>query len=244
MKVSVITVCLNSELTIGRNLDSVSNQTFDNIEHVIIDGGSFDDTIRLIESKRSSKLVFLSEADNGIYDAMNKGISLATGDVICFLNSDDIFREPNSVEKIVEQFAFADVICSGVNYIDGSGVLTRTWLPTDYSAQSYADGWHTPHPGFWCSAHLCKSVSGFDSNFKIAADFDWMLRIMLNSEKGIAIFKEVTVSMNPYGISSKFNMRIQGFLELMKIYRKNRIPITFLKLIRVRYLPKIIGNFL
>ena len=171
-KVSIITVCKNSEVTIRQTIESVLNQTFKNIEYIIVDGGSTDKTLTVIEEYIPlfhGRLAYISEKDNGIYDAMNKGISRASGDVIGIINSDDWY-EPDAVEKAVECF----------KRTDAEVVYGEIWLIDQNGEREYhtSDSTYPPHPSTFIKREIYQRYGMFDLSYQIAADRDLLLRFM------------------------------------------------------------------
>ena len=182
MKVSIITVCYNSEKYISDAIKSVINQTYPNIEYIIIDGGSIDNTLSIITSFKTGIHKIVSEKDNGLYDAMNKGIAIATGDIIAFLNSDDLYINNSVILEIVECFerASPDVLYADLVYVNRENINStiRKWTSSQYINGSFTKGWHPPHPTFIVRKEVYSNFGGFNLNFSIAADFELMLRFM------------------------------------------------------------------
>ena len=179
MKVSIITVSYNSASTIADTINSVNIQNYKNLEHIFIDGSSSDKTVEIIKNTCKKQKILISEPDKGIYNAMNKGIKLATGDIIGILNSDDTFTDSTVVERIVRLFALNnDYVYSGINYVDNRGYIKRKWPAGTFKKGSYFYGWHTGHPGFWVKRKLYDETGLFNEELTIAADFEFMLRIM------------------------------------------------------------------
>ena len=171
-KVSIITVCKNSEVTIRQTIESVLNQTYRNIEYIIVDGGSTDKTLNIIEEYIplfNGRLEYISEKDNGIYDAMNKGILRASGDVVGIINSDDWY-ESNAVEKIVK--CFEDV--------DAGAVYGEIWLIDQNGEREYhtSDSTFPPHPSTFIKREIYEKYGMFDLNYRIASDRDLLLRLI------------------------------------------------------------------
>ena len=182
MKISIITVCYNSATTITDTLSSVGDQSYDNIEHIVVDGGSSDGTIELLKryGKRVSKLV--TGPDNGIYDAMNKGIALATGDYVAYLNADDFYTN----NKVIQQVAKAihetntDAIFGDLSYVKRNNPETRVryWKSQMFQPGSFVRGFAPPHPTFFMKRNLLNELGGFDLSYSLASDFDLMFRAL------------------------------------------------------------------
>lgn len=155
MKISVITVCYNSIATLQDTLESILRQTYPDVESIVVDGASKDGTVELIEKyshQFSGRMKWLSEPDKGIYDAMNKGIGMATGDVIGFLNADDYYQDENVLKAIARAFAWhgTDAVHGNLHYINGVRDTVRTWRGTEYNPGSFQRGWSPAHPTFYC----------------------------------------------------------------------------------------------
>lgn len=204
IKVSLITVTKNSSATIVDTLNSVKNQTYKNIEYIIIDGLSTDNTIEIINSSNTIIDKFLSEKDDGIYHAMNKGLSLATGDIIGFLNSDDIFADNEVIQKIVEAFEKNQVECvySNIYYRDHYNNIKRVWKAGKFNNLSFYLGWMPPHPTFWVDKSVYKKYGGFDLRFKFSGDYEIMLRFLLKHKIKWHFLDEFTVIMKTGGASN------------------------------------------
>lgn len=184
MKISIITVCYNSEKTIFGTLRSVKEQEYDNFEHLIIDGQSTDKTMLVVKSYYHHKLIVRSEPDRGIYDAMNKGVQLADGDVIGILNSDDIYIHKNVLNEVVSAFnsdPALDVILGDVDFVtnDKSERVIRSYRATGFRTWMFRFGFMPPHPGVFVRKAAYNRVGSYRINYKIAADFDFLLRLLL-----------------------------------------------------------------
>ncbi len=181
MIISIITVSFNSEATISETLNSVSSQDYSHIEHILIDGGSTDATLDIVKSKGSHLAKVISEPDSGIYDAMNKGLACATGEVVGFLNSDDVFNSISSVSTIADAFsdglvdaAYGDLVLISDQR---SGRIIRYWRPGSYKSGACLKGWMAPHPTFYARREVLQRNHGFDTRYKLQADFDLMVRL-------------------------------------------------------------------
>lgn len=240
MKVSIITVCYNSSRTISKTIESVLGQTYNNIEYIIIDGNSSDDTIKIIKEYSNKISKWISEPDNGIYDAMNKGISLATGDIIGILNSDDIYFNEKVIERVVDIFhkTKSDLIYGNIQYVNENNQVVRSWKSKNYKRGSFLKGWHPPHPSLFVKAHIYHNYGLFDSNYKIAADFDLMLRFFEKYNVSNFHLNSTLVSMLIGGASNTPKGILEGNREIKSSFKKYDItPSTFY--LFYRYLPKI-----
>lgn len=207
MKVSIITVAYNSAATIADTLRSVSVQTHPDIEHIVIDGGSTDGTQEIVEREGLRECRLVSEPDAGIYDAMNKGLRLATGEVVGFLNSDDYFADPLSLEKIAKCFSESDVdavfsCLDIVEPIEPRRVL-RKYRISSFTRFMLRIGVMPPHPTFYCRKSCYAKAGGYRTDYRIAADFEMMVRLLLKRRITWRFLDETTVKMRAGGLSSR-----------------------------------------
>ena len=231
MKLSIITITYNSAQTLQRALESVQSQTYKDIEHVIVDGAPTDGTKELIETyaKAHANVRWVSEKDKGIYDALNKGIKLATGDVIGFLHSDDVLYSADSIEHIAAAFAQkdVDVVYGDLQYCRGSKVVRR-WKSNDFNPRALKYGWMPPHPTVYVRKEVYQQVGEYDEWFRISADYDMMLRIFTAGYKS-RYLPEVLVSMEVGGASNKnTRARLSKTQEDYIVLKKNHVGAGFL----------------
>ena len=217
MKISVITAVRNRVATVGEALDSVHSQSWPDVEHVVIDGVSTDGTLELLETRRSEIAVLVSERDSGIYDALNKGLNLATGDVIGLMHSDDIYADKHVLADIAAAFddPEIDAVYGDLNYVaqnDTSRVIRR-WRSGEYSRVRLAEGWMPPHPTLYLRRHVIEHWGGFDETFRIAADYDVILRYFARGRIRPAYVPRVLVKMRVGGESNR---------SLGRVMRKSR----------------------
>ena len=179
MKVSIITISFNTENTIEKTLQSVADQSYKNIEHIIVDGGSKDNTLEICNSF-SHVTKIISEPDNGVYDAFNKGLKLASGDVVGFLNADDIFYDNNSVQEIVNTFSNneTDIVYGNLDYVNEQGKVIRNWKSKSYEKGLIKKAWMPAHPTFYCKKEVYDRLGGYNDSFKIGGDFELCLRFL------------------------------------------------------------------
>ena len=207
LKISVITVVLNRQDTIGDTLRSVTSQTYGDVEHILIDGGSTDGTMDVLNANEHQIDVLLSESDRGIYDALNKGITLATGDVVGFLHGDDVFADPGVLSRIAEVFADEAVgaVYGDLDYVRAEDMVTviRHWSAGHYSKSKLTWGWMVPHPTFYVRRSLYVQLGTFDLRYHIAADYDSMLRFFGYGEVQAAYIPKVLVKMRLGGTSNR-----------------------------------------
>lgn len=207
MKLSVITATYNSEKTIVDTLNSMNEQEYQDIEHIIIDGGSTDSTLNLIKQYGHKVSVVVSEPDNGIYDALNKGISLATGDIIGFLHSDDTFFDHLVLSDIASKFYLGsfDAIYGDLNYIDRNdpNKIIRKWLSGEYAYKKLSKGWMPPHPTFYMRKAVYDRLGGFNTSLRISADYDSMLRYFCQGKIDVGYIPRVLLNMKVGGESNR-----------------------------------------
>jgi len=231
MKISIITITFNSAKTLQRTLSSVIGQTYTDIEHVIVDGASTDGTVELIEAyaKKRPNVRWVSEKDDGIYNALNKGIKMATGDAIGFLHSDDVLFAPDSIEHIAAAFqdTDVDVVYGDLQYCHGNRVVRR-WQSNPFNPSSLKYGWMPPHPTVYVRKNVYEQVGEYDEWFRISADFDMMLRIFTAGYKSHYL-PEVIVSMETGGASNKnTKARLSKTQEDYIVLKKNHVGAGYL----------------
>lgn len=232
MKVSIITIAYNSESSIADTINSVLSQTYPDIEYIVVDGKSKDKTVEIVKSFGGKVHKFISEPDKGIYDALNKGVALATGDVVGFLHSDDIYGGVNIVEKVVELFkeGQTDSVYGDLQYVyknDTSRVF-RHWKAGDFSLQKLKMGWMPPHPTFYVKKAVYEAHGTFNTSFKIAADYDNMLRFLGKHKISTAYLPVVMVKMRVGGASNRsLKNIIRKSSEDMRAIRVNRFGNIF-----------------
>jgi len=228
MKVSIITISFNAMVTIEKTLLSVANQSYENIEHIIVDGNSKDNTIDICKSySHISKI--LSEPDKGVYDAFNKGIKLATGDVIGFLNADDTFYNENSIQDIVDAFSNneTDIVYGNLDYVNEESKVIRNWISKPYEKGLVKKAWMPAHPSFYCKKEVYDRLGGYNDSFKIAGDFELCLRFLeINNIPSFYLNKKV-VKMLVGGISnSGLKSKLTIFKEELRAFKINNISVN------------------
>lgn len=226
MKISIITSVFNNEATIRDAIESVISQTYPDIEYIIIDGGSKDGTIEIIKEYSHVITHFISEPDRGIYDGLNKGLGLATGDIIGFLHSDDLYPDNTTISTIMQAFAdnidgvYGDLVYTSKN--DISKIL-RYWKSKPFSPKLLKYGWMPAHPTLFLRRSIYQQHGLFDLHFKIAADYDFMLRI-LKSDLKIDYLPKILYKMRIGGESNKsLKNIIRKSQEDFHAIKKNRI---------------------
>lgn len=226
MKISIITITYNSAKTLRRALASVQEQTYSDIEHIIVDGASTDGTREIIEAyaAQHANVRWISEKDEGIYNALNKGIRMATGDVIGFLHSDDVFQSSDSIVDIAQAFvsSHADVVYGDLQYCKGSKVVRR-WKSNDFHPGSLKFGWMPPHPTVYVRKEVYEQVGEYDEWFRISADYDMLLRIFTAGYKSCYL-PQVLVCMETGGASNKNSKaRLSKTQEDYIVLKKNHV---------------------
>ena len=245
MKVSIITVSFNSAETIRDTFDCISQQTiFEDIEYIVVDGGSTDGTIDIINEYANIITTKIIEPDNGIYDAMNKGIANATGDIIGILNSDDVYHDITTLELIKTTFETkkADIVYGNINYVSSDlKKVIRKWQSSVFQKNSFKKGWHPPHPSFFVKKDVYEQCGVYDLEFNISADFDFMLRSMELTNYDTYFVNEIITNMRIGGESNRsLSNIIKGNRQIHQSFMKNHIKINrFLYSIN-RILPKVI----
>lgn len=203
MKVSIITVCYNSSKSIEQTINSVLTQTYPDIEFIVVDGGSIDDTVSIIKCYSDKISKWTSEPDKGIYDALNKGITMATGDVIGFLHADDVFASDDIIEKMALIAQTNDVVYGDLLYVDDNNRVIRNWVSGNFSFMNLKRGWMPPHPTLYVRREFYQKIGSFDLAYKIAGDYDFMLRLLSISNLKVGYLPEVMVFMKLGGASNK-----------------------------------------
>jgi len=226
MKISIITITYNSAKTLQRALESVQSQRYNNIEHVLVDGASTDGTREMIEAyaAKHKNVKWVSEKDDGIYNAINKGIRMATGDVIGFLHSDDVFNSPDSIGQIASALeqSKADVVYGDLQYCNGNKVVRR-WKSNAFNPRALKYGWMPPHPTVYVRKEVYQQVGEYDEWFRISADYDMILRIFTAGYKTHYI-PEVLVCMEVGGASNKnTKARLSKTQEDYIVLKKNQV---------------------
>lgn len=246
MKISIITATYNSSITLRDTLESVLNQTYADIEHIIVDGASTDDTIKIItdySKKYNGRLKWISEPDNGLYDAMNKGIHMATGDVIGILNSDDFYASPDILSIISQKIEEADAVYGDLDFVDYKNTqkIIRQWRGSQHTPGSFLKGWHPAHPTFYVRRKHYEKLGGFDTTLDVSADFELMLRYIEKNKLTNKYIPRTFVKMRLGGESTgSFNKIIQGNRNVLRAFKKNGYSVSPLYFI-YRLLPKVLN---
>lgn len=227
MKLSIITVVYNNELTITDAINSVLSQTYKDIEYIIIDGKSTDRTLQCIRKYEHQIDKLVSEPDHGIYDAMNKGLALATGEVIGILNSDDLYADEHVLESVMQLFlndSELDIVYGDLVYVKADDVtqVVRRWNSMPYYDQYFEDGNVPPHPSLFLKREVYKQAGLFNSEMKLAADYELMLRIFKKFKFKSVYLSRLLVKMRLGGSTNKSLKNIvNGNLEILKAWKIN-----------------------
>ncbi|MGJ8548639.1 glycosyltransferase family 2 protein [Winogradskyella wichelsiae] len=209
MKVSLITATYNSEATIEDCMLSVLNQTYPNIEYIIVDGGSNEKTLKYLNeaAEKHSNIILSSEPDQGIYDALNKGIAKATGEIVGFVHSDDFLADPSIISAIVEAFKAQEVdgVYGDLHYValENTAKIIRNWVSEPFDHRLLRRGWMPAHPTLYVKRDLYKKYGVFDLNYRIAADYDFILRIFKQPNLKFHYLPKTIVKMRVGGASNK-----------------------------------------
>jgi glycosyltransferase len=223
MKISIITPCYNSEKTIENTLQSVLSQNYDNVEYIIIDGASTDKTSKIIKCYADRITYFVSEPDNGIYHAINKGIRLATGDVIGLIHSDDELYSTSVFSKIAEVFEYnkSDIVYGNGIYVNSlhPEKIVRNWISGKYRTEKIEQGWFPLHPTVYVKRKVFDACGLYNESYKISADIDMMIRMLYKHNFKVHYLNEYIVRMQMGGISTSFKSQIYKWKEDIRIYR-------------------------
>ncbi len=217
IKISIVTATWNCAEVLPDCLNSINNQTYDNREHIVVDGGSIDGTLELINEKLNAIDLLISEPDSGIYDALNKGIRHSTGDVIGFLHADDLYYSTDTLAKI--SLAFNDPsICAvygDLTYVsrENTSKIIRKWRSNSFEMEKLKRGWMPPHPTLYVRREWYEKIGGFDSNYRISADYLSILRLFSDSTFKSIYLPQILIKMRIGGVSNK---------SLVTILRKSK----------------------
>lgn len=228
MKVSIITVTYNSAKTISNTLESLLLQSYKNIEYILIDGASKDDTVDVIKKYEplfNGKMKWISEPDKGIYDAMNKGINMSTGDIVGILNSDDFLTTPFVVEKLINSFKSSsiDAVYGDVHFVNPRNLkkTVRYYSSKYFKPWQFRFGFMPAHPSFYCRRSCYEKFGVYELNYKIAADYDLLIRFLYKEKIKIKYLPMDFVTMRTGGVSTEnINSRILLNKEIVRACKK------------------------
>ncbi len=245
MKISIITVVYNNKSTIKDAIESVLSQTYQNIEYIIVDGASTDGTVEIIQNYGDKITTFISEKDKGIYDAMNKGLKLATGDIVGILNSDDFYIDNHVISKVIQIFQdnpvdsmFADLVYVHPNNLEK---IVRYYDSSHFSPKKFAYGWMPAHPTFFIKREIYKKYGYFKTDYKIAADYELLARFLGKLKISYFYYKSPIVKMRTGGISTN-NFKSNYILnkEILRACKENNIYTNWIMILS-KYPKKILG---
>jgi glycosyltransferase involved in cell wall biosynthesis len=223
MRISVVTVCWNAASTIGEALESFFAQTHADKELLVIDGASTDDTLQVVRSFAREGLTIVSEPDSGLYDAMNKGLAIFRGDAVGFLNADDRFHDADALAAVAASLAEADICYGDLDYVDAvrRDQVVRRWRSTPWRKGGFRRGWMPAHPTFYCRRRVVEAVGSFDLRYRVAADYDFMLRALELGDFNAARIDRVLIDMGSGGLSTTgVRARLRHNLEALESRRR------------------------
>ena len=233
MKISIITVVYNNEKTIKDAMQSVLGQSYRDIEYVIIDGGSRDNTVNFINEYKEKIGYFISEKDNGLYDAMNKGIKACTGDVIGILNSDDLYQDLDVIIDVMQQFnndPKLDILYGDLVYVksDDTNKIVRNWKSKGYYEQFFENANVPPHPALFVKSKVYNESGLFDLQYKLAADYELMLRMFKKHKFNSKYFNRLIIKMRLGGATNQsFSNIVNQNKEILKSWKNNGLNAPF-----------------
>ncbi len=207
MKVSIITAALNNHSTIEDTIQSVLTQKYENVEYIIVDGGSSDGTVKIVQKYQDKIAKWTSESDKGIYHALNKGLKMSTGDIIGFLHADDVYAHSMVIDWVVSRIMNCNTdSCYGdLQYVHKKDInkTIRYWKSCYYTEGIFRKGWMPPHPTFFVKREVFDKYGHFNTDFKIAADYEYMLRVLERNKITTHYIPEVLVKMRTGGKSNR-----------------------------------------
>lgn len=246
MKISIITVSYNSASTIEDTIKSVLAQNYADLEYLIIDGGSKDNTMEIVGKYKDKIAIIISEPDKGIYDAMNKGVKLATGEVVGILNSDDFFQHETVLKEVADAFSSGgfDACYGDIEYVDrlDTNKKVRFWKAGEYEKNKLESGWIMPHPAVFIKKETYSRNGLYNLDFPIAADYELLLRYLMQGAK-VKYINSTLVCMREGGTSAmSLEQRRKGWNELKRAWTVNNLKVPMFFIIR-RVLSKV-GQYL
>lgn len=244
MKISIITVVRNNEKLIQNCLNSVYDQDYpkNNIEHIVLDGNSSDSTFQKIKENKEKLAYFSSKPDKGMYDAMNQGIELATGEIIGILNSDDVYADPKVFTWVTEWFeknTEKDILWADLKYYK-KNKIHRYWQSSEFEPGLFAKGWNPPHPTFFVRKKMYEKFGGFDLSFKWANDIELMLRFLEKNNIAGGYLPKVLVHMQAGGVSNRsiFNILKQNYY-IYWAFKRNGLKFNLFSFIFCKFFSRI-----
>jgi len=240
MHLSILTVTYNSLTTLKDAYASLCAQTYTHWEWIVQDGGSTDGTLEWLESLSDARVNWVSEKDHGIYDALNKAVGRASGEWIGLLHSDDLYPNNDVLQVVVAAMAGNDAIYGDLKYVQAADVtkVLRHWQSEAFAPTLLRKGWMPPHPTLFLRKEVYAKVGGFDTRYRIAADYDFILRVFRTPNLKIHYLPQVLMLMRQGGASSKLSNLVAKSKEDLQIMRANGLPFPLLVLLR-----KVSGKF-
>lgn len=237
IKVSIITSCYNRENTIRNAIESVLNQDYPNIEYIIIDGASTDNSLSIIKEYKDKIHTIISEPDKGMYEAINKGLKIASGDIIGLVHSDDVLFNNNTISKIVNEFNHtqADIIYGNGIFVsaENSNKIIRNWISGNFRHWKVHFGWLPLHPTVYIKQNIIKEKGLYNENYKIAADTDFLIRILHKTQYKVHYINQYIINMRMGGLSTDNKKRKQMWNEDIQIFKSHgfcAIPSKLMKM--------------
>ena len=235
VKISIITVTYNSAQTLEDTIQSVLSQTYPNVEYIIVDGKSTDNTLAVIEKYKGKISKFVSEKDDGLYHAINKGIKLATGDIVGILHANDFYLDTNVLTNIAETFekTNAEAVYADLYYVDKDNTdkIIRTWKSGNYKASNFLWGWMPPHPTFFLKKDIYTKYGTFNTTLRSAADYEIMLRLLFKHKIKVSYLPEFIVKMRVGGQSNaSVKNRVKANNEDRQAWKLNELKPYFFTL--------------
>lgn len=228
LKVSIVTTCFNRSATVVNSVRSVMEQTYPDIEHIVVDGCSTDGSVEAIKACGSTRIAHLiSESDKGCYNALNKGLRLATGDIVCWLHSDDVFYNEDVIRDVVAAFESekCDLIYANglfVNPSDPNWVI-RDWVSGEYNDRKMENGWLPLHTTVFVKRDIYEKSGGYCEDYRIASDSFWLLKVMYKTGIKIFYLKQYVVRMNYGGLSTSWEKSLLRWREDLDVYSRSGI---------------------
>lgn len=247
MKISIITVCYNSAAHIADAILSVSRQDYPDIEHIVVDGGSADGTVEILKANKDKIAQWISEPDGGIYDAMNKGLKMAKGDIIGILNSDDFYFNDHIISRVADAFTdqATDAVYGDLIFVDPDNLnrTVRSYSSAKWNPERFAKGYMPAHPTFFVRKKYYEQYGLFETDYKIAADYEMLIRLLYVHKLHYRYLPITMVKMRKGGVSSNgFKSNIILNREIVRACRKHGIKTSALK-IYPKYFNKVFELF-
>lgn len=227
-RISIITVTFNNEATVEQTVQSVLSQSYSNIEYIIVDGKSSDNTLSIVEKHKNNIAKIISEKDEGLYDALNKGIAAASGDIIGVLHADDFYTHCDVIRKIMNLFydSDTDAVYGNLYYVqkDNTAVVARRWVSGEYNKEKFLFGWMPPHPAFFIKRSHYLNYGLYNTSLGTAADYELMLRMLYKNNLKAKYLNETIVHMRTGGVSNaSLGRRIKANMQDRKAWAVNHI---------------------